>query len=243
MSGNIKLNKNAPRDNAGRLQGEFSQHNHNAKRLAREAGGTVGYLLYSFMLDSAGGEFNFTIGNFIAMFSDMNFSESRVSRALKALINAGLITQEKLPKNKGNRPQYRYQVNEVNTKIQQADSNTTPILDDDFSASGIEAAIMADNTQEPKEEIQPAEPPKAVKQESIKSTSNAEKRKQKIFQICQDQGAFSQVAKSKVLECCCRYYRENKTAADDSLIKKFANIISENSTLDVATIYQRAMSF
>ena len=215
MNANIKLNKNAPRDGAGRLQGEFSQHNHHAKRLAREAGGTVGYLLYSFMLDSAGGEFNFTITNFIAMFSDMKFSKSQVGRALKALENVGLLSKA-LSGYQGKQPQYLYEVNEISTKLQTTAIDTKN-FDGDFSAAEIETAI--DATQK---------------------FNVGHQYTDRISVICQNDGLTERKAQEKIVECCAQYQRDNGRYPQFPLISKFINIIREDYAMSVTEIYQKA---
>lgn len=65
--------------------------------------------------------------------------------------------------------------------------------------------------------------------------------KQHVADICQAEGAFSQAAKNKVIECCRLYYKELKKYADDNLIAAFAMRFSSDGEQDAATVYRQVV--
>lgn len=243
MNGNLKLNKNAPRDKNGKCKEGFAQHFHSSKQLSRKIGGTVGYLIYSFMLDNVGGEFKFTIKSFQANFEDANFSESRISRALNKLINAGLIIRKRLP-SKGMQAQYQYQLNEISTKTQldvteinkQPKQNTAAfkcenkLIDDDFTADEIEEAINAGKQG-------------MTTTRQMTKTGPPNEKQQHIIEICKNASVYDRAEQEKVISSCREYYREHQSFPNDDLITEYANNIPKNYTLTEKSFHQQSANF
>lgn len=275
--GNISLVKNAARDKNGKRKGNFSQVDHSINALAAKIG-LDGYGIYHFLLNNAGGNFEFSATSLLGIFKK-DIPKSRIYNAIDALEDAGLLEKEKIGQ-KGKRPLYAYRVYEVSTKQQPATAHvtdtqkqelseipqqlmpstpqidlsisqtelSTPKIDtSDFSAEEINQAIHSQNiiskvkapahtTLQPSSLHVNVKPNNATKKEQITN-----ERKQRIYHICQSTGAFSQIAKDKVIKCCSMYYTENRQHADDTLIAQFANLFSADSTQTPATVYKQVV--
>lgn len=242
--GNIQLVKNAPRDKAGKRTGRFSQPDQSINTLAAEIGFDA-YCIYHFMLNNAGGNFWYTAKALASVFQDDKISERRIKTAITKLCNAGLIAKEKQGYEIGTsgkpRPKYLYKVYEISTKIQPKTEPVGQLLDNDFSAAEIDAAVNAFDdlaTKAVKSELPNVTPPKMAK----RKPASGDDYRAHILQICISEQLFNQKAQSKVVTCCRAYYAEKKQYADDSLIRQFANRFSENSDLTIQKVYDEIMA-
>lgn len=250
-NGNIKLNKNAPRDKNGKRQGKFSQHDHAENDIARTMDfKTLG--IYAFLLNNAGGNFKCTAQNLVAVSRGSKLKDSKANRILNKLVNAGWLERIKIGQD-GKCPVYEYRVNEISTKLQAAEqpapttstqaatlSPAQQIDMSDFSADELSQLAAGAATAH----ITPAQKaPAPIPSPPITPTvkQNGDEYKQRVFFICKSNGAFSQTAKEKVIECCRKYYTETKQFADDDLIARFANRFSENSEQSAATVYRQVV--
>lgn len=265
-SGNISLVKNAARDKDGKRQGNFSLVDQSINALAAEIGFDA-YCIYHFLLNNAGGKFWYTAKALASVFKKDQLSEDRIKRAIKKLCKAGLLEKEKLCY-EGQRPLYSYHVYEVSTKAakttkeqdsrQQLSTVATckRIDNSDFSVDEIEQAAAGTKSccTDSRGKPQPPAPPpitqanKArVKQgntapaASSLITEQAQAREQHIFDICHDNGAFSQLAKKKVKDCCTMWKNEKHCPANDRLIGTFATHFANDSGQDAATVYRQVV--
>lgn len=250
-NGNIKLNKNAPRDKNGKRQGNFSQHDHAENDIARSIDfETLG--VYAFLLNNAGGNFKCTAQNLVAVSRGSKLKDSKANRILNKLVNAGWLERIKIGQD-GKCPVYEYHVNEISTKLQAAEQPAPTTSTQAGTLSPAQQIDMSDFSEDELAQIPagaatahiaPAQKaPAPIPSPPITPTvkQNGDEYKQRVFSICQSNGAFSKTAKEKVLECCRMWYSGQRKYADDNLIGKFASRFSEDSGQSVATVYRQVV--
>lgn len=266
--GNILLEKNAARDKDGKRQGNFSIVDQSINALAAEIGFDA-YCIYHFLLNNAGGRFWYTAKALAGVFKKDQLSEDRIKRAINKLCKAGLLYREKLgyEGQRPLYSYHVYEVSTKTAKMtekqdrsqQLSTAAACPRIDNsDFSVDEIEqAATGTRNYHASSKQQQPLTLPiqqdnKArVKQgNTIRATQKApapttspliaaQAREQHIFDICHDKGAFSQLAKKKVKDCCTMWKNEKHCPADDRLIGTFATHFANDSGQDAATVYRQ----
>lgn len=253
-SGNILLEKNATRDKEGKRQGNFSQVDHSINAIAANIGFDA-YGIYHFLLNNAGGNFWYTAKALAGVFKKDQLSEDRIKRAINKLCKAGLLQREKLGY-EGRRPLYNYHVYEVSTKTEQKDRQQLSaavtclhIDNSDFSVDEIEQAAQqpsppipqANKTRVKQSSVAPAVQKAPVHTASLPITAQVQAREQHIFNICHREGVFSQLAKSKVKQCCAMWRNEKHCPANDDLISTFAIHFANDSGQEAATVYKQVV--
>lgn len=240
-NGNIKLNKSAPRDKNGKRRGGFSQHDHLENDIARTMDfETLG--IYAFLLNNAGGNFRCTAKNLIAVSPGSKLNDSKASRILNKLINAGWLERIKVGQN-GKCPVYEYRVCEVSTKLQAAKQpapttrtqagtlSPAPAIDtSDFSVDEIEVAAASDNYQDAEKAPAP-----------IPSPPITETVKQHIENLCIKNGLYAPWLTDKVQACCIMWQKEHNEYANDSLIIRFIDQLSQGEGQNAATVYRQCV--
>lgn len=235
--GNISLVKNAARDKNGKRKGNFSQVDHSINALAAEIG-LDGYGIYHFLLNNAEGNFWYSSTTLSSIFKSDNLSKSRINRAINFLVATGLLEREKIGQ-KGKRPLYGYRIYEISTKQQPAIAHVIDTPKQELSEIPQQPMPSQPQIDLSIPAISPMDDFSVTAKSVPSNIINTNDFKQHIFDICQREGAFSDIVKDKVLKCCRRYYAEHKSKPNDTAIALFANYLSADSTQNPMNVYEQ----
>lgn len=240
-NGNIKLNKNAPRDKNGKRQGFTMSDNATREQLRKI--GLTDYLVYDFLLEKAGSNFRVTVDKIVEAYNG-KLSADQVKRALRVLEKDGFISKRKIGYN-GKTPSWEYTVYEVCTKLQaaaqpapatstQADSLAPSQIDmSDFSPAELKQAAAGAATAN----ITPVQKAPAP----IPSSPITPTVKEHIKELCVQNNLFAPWLQEKIQGCCAKWQAERNEYANDSMIVLFIDQLAQNELQSVATVYERAL--